>query len=110
MTDLPRAVNTEQLFLAHQCEQLDRLADAIGEQNELLRQVLTARQAGPAEPERPAAAEPADSGPVAVKLREPEPPTTSKSAPEPAELREPAPEPKPTRPARGGRRSTKAST
>jgi hypothetical protein len=105
MTDLPRAVNSEQMFLAHHGEQLARIADAIDEQNQLLRQVLTARQAGHGD----VADQPAEAGPVAVKLREPEP--AAEAAPAPVDLREPepAPEPKPNRPARGGRRTTKGA-
>jgi hypothetical protein len=104
MTDLPRAVNSEQMFLAHHGEQLTRIADAIAEQNELLRQVLTARQAGQSD----TTDQPAEAGLVAVKLREPEP--AAEAAPAPVELREPEPTPesKPTRTARGGRRTTKA--
>lgn len=101
----PEALNTDQLFYAHHSEQLGRIADAITEQNELLRQVLIARPAD--QPD--ATDELASAGPVAVKLREPEPANSGVGA---VELREPepTPEPKPVRPARGGRRTTKAST
>jgi hypothetical protein len=108
MPDLPAAVSTDQHFYAHHSEHLARIADAIDEQNELLRQVLAARQADQQDAiEEPAA----EAGPVAVKLREPEPVAEPGTAP--AALREPEPAPsddkKPTRTARGGRR-TKASS
>jgi hypothetical protein len=114
MAELPRAVSTDHEFYAHHSEQLVRIADAIDEQNELLRQVLTARQAD----QRDVTEVSADAGPMAVELREPDPPskTSTKAAPpEPASTpAPPEPEPaavdekKPTRTARGGRRSTKA--
>lgn len=107
MPEPPKPLNTDQEFYAHHSEQLGRIADAIGEQNELLRQVLAARQAD--QPD--VTDEPAPAGPVAVKLREPEP--VNEPDPALAALREPEPAPaddkKPTRPARGGRR-TKASS
>jgi hypothetical protein len=108
MPNLPTATTHELEYLADHSTQLGRVADLLTEQNELLRQVLTARQTDPAGPEPEPAEDNTPAGPVPVKLREPDPPRD----PAPAELREPepAPEPKPTRPARGGRRSTKAST
>ncbi len=108
MAELPRAVSTDHEFYAHHSAQLIRIADAIAEQNELLRQVLAARQADQPEPTEA----PAEPGvPVAVELREPDAPSKTTR---PAPLAEPEPasadDKKPTRTARGGRRSTKAGT
>ncbi len=107
MAGLPDALNTDQRFYAHHAEQLGRIAGLLAEQNELLRQVLDARQAGQPQPPE----QPAGPGPVAVKLREPEPPRSPEPEPSTTALREPEPtlQPKPTRTARGGRRSPKAS-
>lgn len=90
MTDLPRPVSTDQHFYANHGELLARVADLLAEQNELLRQVLTDRQAG-----QPEEVDPADDGPVAVELREPEP--------------APADDPKTTRATRTPGRRPKAS-
>lgn len=108
MTDLPRAVSLDQEFYADHSEQLARIADAITEQNDLLRQ-LAARADSPARPEPPAEGD----GPKPVQLREPEPAAKPTSI-EPDTLGradEPAIEDKSTkatRTARTGRRSTKA--
>jgi len=103
---LPRALNTDQQFYAHHGEQLGRICELLAEQNELLRQVLSARQADKPQPLE----QPAGPGLVAVKLREPEPPAAPQPERSAVALREPEPMPqtKPTRPARGGRR-TKAN-
>ncbi|GAA0719928.1 hypothetical protein Drose_06225 [Dactylosporangium roseum] len=81
MDGLPRAVSIDQEFYADHSRQLGRVADLLAEQNDLIRQMLAARQDGQPEPaadERP--------GPHPVELREPDPPASAAA---------PADEPKP---------------
>ncbi|GAA2346897.1 hypothetical protein [Dactylosporangium salmoneum] len=69
MPDLPRPVSTDQHYYA-------RIADLLGEQNDLLRQVLAGRQ-----DDQP---DPTTDGPQPVELREPNPPIAPAAADSPA--------------------------
>lgn len=98
----PQALNTDQGFYAHHSEQLMSIAQLLAEQTALLGEIrdrLTAPEpAPPAEPE---------PGPVAVELREPAALGKSDKSDTPTA---PSEDKKPTRTARGGRRTTKAGT
>lgn len=97
---LPRAVNTEHEFLAAVCDRLDRLHALIDERlpGQATRPEPPAEGAGPQPVELREPVTPAEPAPGADQIQEPE------AVPAPA-----ATDTKPTRTARGGRR-TKAST
>lgn len=100
MVDVPAPVSRDHEFLNAVCGLLAEQTALLGE----IRDRLTAP-----EPEPPAEPEPALAGPVAVELREPDPPAKVPQV-EPAPESTPVDDKKPTRTARGGRRATKAST